>query len=25
MKEGISKLDLINALILIMPKLEGKI
>ena len=25
MKEGIAKLDLINALILIMPKLEGKI
>jgi transcriptional regulator of arginine metabolism len=25
MKEGISKMDLINALILIMPKLEGKI
>jgi transcriptional regulator of arginine metabolism len=25
MKEGISKLDLINALVLIMPKLEGKI
>jgi len=25
MKEGISKLDLINALVLIMPKLEGKL
>jgi transcriptional regulator of arginine metabolism len=25
MKEGISKLDLINALVLIMPKLEGKV